>query len=80
MPWGTIILLAIHLGVEEVLKLFPNLPPWLVSILQALSGAKEAARALSPVEQHIAIAKARGEALKAVHMQCSGVACPPDLV
>lgn len=79
MPWGAIILLAIHLGAEEVLVLFPNLPAWLVAILQALSGAKSAALSLPLGPRTVAVEKARAEALKAVHLHCSGVACPPDL-
>lgn len=76
---GILIPLAIHLGVEAVLAKFPNLPPWLVTILKGLEGAKQAAANLPQDQQAGAISLARAKAAAQVHLECNGVGCPPEL-
>lgn len=70
--------LVLHLGVEAVLARWPNLPPWIVGILKALEGAKQAAQALPADQQAQALAAAKGDALKAFYVAHAAVKAGKD--
>ena len=52
IPWSELILLAVHLGAAEVLKMFPDLPVWLKAILQAVVGVQSGVLDLSPEQKN----------------------------
>ncbi len=79
MSLSTIILIAIHLGAEGALRFIPNLPDWAKTILELLAGVKMNAQHLPDDERKEIVANARAEAMKSVHLHCSGVSCPPEL-
>lgn len=72
LPWWGYLLvkLAITFGIPQVVKWFPNIPQWLLSLIEdVLNGFKDP-------DQDNKEVKKRG--IAELKKQCKGTICPPE--